>query len=70
MGMPDDLAKQMGLKASWRTLTGRSDGKAYVSATKAKARVKKYRKERPDKKFRIRPNYHKTLWAVEWREWY
>ena len=70
MGMPDDIAKQMGLKASWRSLTGRKDGKAYVPKAKATARAKQYRKERPDKKFRVRPNYDKSLFSVEWREWY
>ena len=55
--------------ARWKTLTPRSGGPSYGDKKSAQARAKKYRKLVPKKTFRVAPNWDKTKWAVEIKEW-
>ena len=71
--MVDELAKRMrkaGYRAMWRPLASRKTGKAYGPKKQAQKRAKKYRKIKPKESFRVRPNYPKTEWTVEIRDWF
>jgi len=70
--MADEVGKLMrsfGFKATWRPLTPRKGGKSFTSRSEALDRAKRYRKLQPKKKFKIEPNYDKSLFAVSIREW-
>ena len=58
------------LRARWMPLTPRSGGPSFGDKKSAQVRAKKYRKLAPKKKFRVTPNWNKTKWAVEIREWF